>query len=57
MMQFYRMDNGTVIVVGDEAVVAFESYLNSVDYIEYRYGDKLEPPFAIKSVWDLLKQC
>ena len=54
-MKLYKMDNGDVIVVGDKAVVAFESYLNSVDYIEYRYGDKLEIPFAIKNVWELLK--
>ena len=54
-MQFYKMDNGTVFVVGDEAVVAFESYLNSVDCLEYRYGDKIEFPFAIKSVWELFK--
>ena len=55
MMQFYKMDNGDVIVVGDKAVVAFESYLNSVDYIEYRYGDNLGLPFVIKNVWELLK--
>ena len=54
-MKLYKMDNGDVIAVGDKAVVAFESYLNSVDYIEYRYGDKLEIPFAIKNVWELLK--
>ena len=56
-MQFYKMDDGTVIAVGDKAVVAFESFLNSVDYLEYRYGDNLGLPFAIKDVWDLLKQC
>ena len=55
VMQFYKMDNGDVIAVGDKAVVAFESYLNSVDYIEYRYGGKLELPFAIKNVWELLQ--
>ena len=54
-MQFYKMDNGTVIAVGDNAVVAFERYLNSVDYLEYRYGDNLELPFATKSVWEFFK--
>ena len=54
-MKLYKMDNGDVIAVGDKAVVDFEGYLNSVDYIEYRYGDKLELPFAINNVWDLLK--
>ena len=54
-MQFYKMDNGTVIAVGDKAVVAFESYLNSVGYLEYRYGDKIEFPFAIKNVWEFFK--
>ena len=56
-MKLYKMDNGDVIVVGDKAVVDFEGYLNSVDYIEYRYGDNLGLPFATKNVWDLLKQC
>ena len=54
-MQFYKMDNGTVIAVGDKAVVAFEDYLNSVDYLEYRYGDKIGFPFAINNVWELFK--
>ena len=54
-MQFYKMDNGTVIVVGDKAVVAFERYLNSVDCLEYRYGDNLGFPFAINNVWELFK--
>ena len=55
MMKLYKMDNGDVIAVGDKAVVAFESYLNSVDYIECRCGDNLELPFVIKDVWELLK--
>ena len=54
-MQFYKMDNGTVFAVGDKAAVAFESYLNSVDCLEYRYGDNIGFPFAINNVWDLLK--
>lgn len=54
-MQFYKMDDGTVIVVGDKAVVAFESYLNSVRCVECRYGDKLEFPFVINNVWELLQ--